>query len=68
MNPIVVFVAVYAFLTLIRHRLFARRRHVQDHEALVRAKAALVVMVHMQSLLEAVDKELARRGKEVTPC
>jgi hypothetical protein len=65
MNPWFVFVAVFAVLTAIRHRWFAVHRappRSPDHEALIRAKAALVVLAHMQTLLEAVDAELARRS------
>jgi hypothetical protein len=63
MNPWFVFVAVFAVLTAIRRRWSnsVHRRHVPDHEALNRAKATLVVLAHMQVLLDAVDKELARR-------
>lgn len=64
MHPLFVFVAVYAVLRSIR-RLFNRRpisRARQDHEALVRAKAALICMIHMETLLQAVDAELARRA------
>jgi uncharacterized membrane protein len=59
MNPWFVFVAMFLALTAIRRKV--RICHVQDHEALVRAKAALVVMVHMETLLRAVDQELANR-------
>jgi hypothetical protein len=70
MNPLVVFLAIYAALAAIK-RLFNRRHVVPDHKALEQhAKAALVVLVHMETLLVAIDQELARRerGKEVTPC
>jgi hypothetical protein len=77
MNPIVVFLAVFAVLTSIR-RLFneIRRRHVvQDHEALVRAKAALVALMHMQALLRQHVRPLknrlspaARAGSAPTSC
>jgi len=58
-----VFGAVYVALRAIRHRWF-KVHHAPDREALIRAKAALVCVVHMETLLKAVDEEIARRQQQ----
>ena len=56
-----VFVALYAVLTAIRRRWFVRH-HALEHEALmVRATAAVTALAHLETLLKAVDAEIARR-------
>ena len=71
MNPWFVFVAMFAVLTAIRRRWFkvhhTRARVASmgpDHAALIRAEAAALMLAHLHVLLDAVNKELARRQQQ----